>query len=600
MSRVRPSDFSAGKSVLLFGGIILVLLFAKALLIPLAFALALSFLLLPAVNFLEKRGLSRGRTVALVSVLTCAIFGTAAYFLSQQVLHVAQTLPSYSEHIQSEIDSIHSPSMEALKEAARMIEDYAGYLTTGGGKTIESATPVRVVGEGSEGLRATAELVMSVLDQLGQVGIVLIFTIYMLIYREELRHRLLMLAGLGQINSMTKAMGDATRLISKYLVLQIEVNACYGLLFGIGLHFLDVPDATLWGVIAGVVRIVPFVGSLSATVIPLLLSIAVSTNWVHPLLVVALFLVLELVAANVIEPRLFSSRTGTSELALVASAVFWAMLWGWPGLILATPLTVCVVVMGRHVPQFSFLHNMIGAEVELSPAAHVYERLLAMDQAEAWAIAERYLDGKPLGELYDGVIIPVLALAEEDKHKGTLSDVQSRFIRLSMAELVARLAEYTPALTATDERTARSLILEARRAELQKEFAVICIWAGDKGDELATVMLTQLLERDGHQTILLSADTISDDILRALAGEKETVIFLSALPPFAVAQTRALCQRVRTFLPENRIAVALWNSVEDPDEMLVRFGTARPDIVVGTLADSIGQVKRWQQASRKL
>jgi hypothetical protein len=380
--------------------------------------------------------------------------------------------------------------------------------------------------------------------------------------------------------------------------MQIQVNACYGIVFGVGLHFLGVPYAVLCGVIAGVLRIVPFVGSLAAIVFPLILSIAVSAGWWHPILVLALFIMLEVVVAYFVEPRLFSSRTGISELALLASAIFWSMLWGWPGLILSTPLTVCVVVMGRYVPQFSFLHSLLGTNAQLSPTAHVYERLLAMDRIEAWAIAERYLDGKPLVELYDSVVIPVLSMAEEDRHKGALTDVQAKFVRLSIEELVARLKEYQP--PSPEEKSTRSQILEALHAQLQKEFAVICVWAGNRGDELATQMLTQLLEQAGHQTILLRPDSLSDEILHALAGEKETVIFISALPPFAFAQTRALCQRVRTHLPDNRIAVALWHSGEDADAILVRFGAARPDVIVGTLADAMVQVKVWQGASRKV
>jgi predicted PurR-regulated permease PerM len=585
--------------VLLLGGIVLLLLFAKVLLIPLAFALALCFLLLPAVSQLEKRGIRRSLAVALVSLLVCVCVGAAAYFLSRQVLHVAQTLPSYSAHIQAEIDQVQSPSMETIKAAFTMVENYAGNLTSDAGKAVENATPVRVVGQGTDGLRMTAELIGAVLKPLGQAGIVLIFTIYMLINREELRHRLLLLAGMGHINSMTKAMGDAATRISQYLVMQLQVNACYGILFGVGLHLLGVPDATLWGVLAGVLRIVPFVGTLAAVAFPLVLSIAVSAGWWHPIFVLALFVVLELIVANFVEPWLFSSRTGISELALLASAIFWSMLWGWAGLILSTPLTVCVVVMGRYVPQFSFLHSLLGTNAKLSPAAHVYERLLAMDQKEAWAIAERYLDGKPLVELYDAVVIPVLSLAEEDRHKGALTEVQTKFVRLSMAELVARLTEYVQRGMYTNEISTRSLILEARRVELQKEFAVICISAGDKGDELATVMLAQLLERDGHQTILLTREALSDEILRALAREKETVVFISALPPFAFAQTRSLCQRVRTHMPDNRVAVALWNSSEDAEETLARFGSARPDVVVGTLAGAMEQVKGWQRATRK-
>jgi len=305
---------------------------------------------------------------------------------------------------------------------------------------------------------------------------------------------------------------------------------------------------------------------------------------------VGLFFVLEMTVANMIEPWIFSSRTGISSLALLGSAIFWSMLWGLPGLALSTPLTVCVVVLGRYVPQLSFLHTLLGSNAKLSPAACVYERLLAMDQAEAWAVAEKFLDGKPLAELYDSVIVPVLSLAEEDRHKGALSDVRWDFALLCLSELVARLSEYQPE---------KSMPVPASQALAEKEIAVVCFFTGDKADELATVMLTQLLERAGYQTLMLADDAMSDVILGSLATEKDTIIFISALPPFAFAQSRKLCQRVREHMAGNRVAVALWNSCEDADDMLTRFGAARPEVVVSTMAQSVRQVEAWQRATRR-
>jgi predicted PurR-regulated permease PerM len=600
MSDVRIPRYSASVSVLLFAGIVLLLLAAKVVLIPLAFALTLSFLLAPIIELLEKRGVRRKLAVAIVTTLTCACVVVGAYVLSREVLNVAQTLPGYRANMQRKIQALHASSEGSLAAAVVMIEDMTRDLAAGPDAQAGDTVRVRVVGERSDQLQATVKLVGSILEPLGQIGIVVIFTIYMLMNREELRHRLLLLAGMGNINVMTQALDDASVRISQYLIMQFQVNACYGIVFGIGLFLLHVPDATLWGVIAGTLRIVPYVGTLMGMVLPLTLSIAISSNWWNPLLIFALFLVLETTAAYVVEPRLFSSRTGISSLALLSSAIFWSMLWGWPGLVLSTPLTVCVVVLGRYVPQFSFLNSLLGTNARLSPAARLYERLLAMDQTEALAVAEAYLDGKPLIELYDAVVLPVLRLAEEDRHKGALSDVRGKFVLLSIGELVARLSDYQPTTSIQEEKSTFSRLIAASSAQFQKEFAVVCIAAGDKADELATAMLTQLLERAGLQTLMICADATSEEILRGLAAEQDTVIFISALPPFAFAQSRALCQRVRAYLPENRIAVALWNSEEDGEEMLARFGAARPQVVVSTLAQSIHQVEAWQRATRKV
>jgi predicted PurR-regulated permease PerM len=601
MSRVRHDRPSAAESIVVIVGIALLLIFAKVLLIPLAFALTLSFLLVPAVSWLEKKGLPRKIAVFIASALTCLTLIVGLFVLSRQVVNVAQTLPNYRANIQRKIGSLHSSAEGSLGVAIAMIEDLSGNLTMTATPAQTDAMPVRLVTAKSDQLFATEKLIGEFLEPVGEIGVVIIFTIYMLMNWEDLRHRMLLLAGMANINLMTRALEDATRRISRYLVMQFQVNACYGILFGTGLFILHVPEATLWGVIAGTIRIVPFAGTLLGMLLPLALSIAVSSSWLTPLGVLGLFLILEITAVNFVEPWLFSSKTGISSLALLASAIFWSMLWGWPGLVLSTPLTVCLVVLGRYVPQLSFLHNLLGTSAKLSPAAHVYERLLAMDQAEAWSIAERYLDSKPLMKLYDSVVIPVLSLAEEDRHKGALDAVQSKFVLLSMSEFVARLAEHRQKNEEEeDERSERSILIDALGVPLQKEIAVVCLSTGGRAAELTTLMLTQLLERAGHQTLMVMADAISDDILKALAAEKDTVVFISALPPFSFAQTRAVCQRVRTHLPENRIAVALWNSDEEGEDVLERFGAKRPDAVLGTLSQAVRQVRLWQQATRKI
>lgn len=597
MSRVGISGYSASTSVLLFGAILLLLLFGKVVLVPLAFAVTLAFSLAPAVVFLERHGIRRKAAVAIISIVTCACAVSGAYILSRQILNIAQTLPGYRANIQRKIDSLRSSSEGSFAGTVGLIEDMSRELAAGPNANANDAVRVRVVGEGSDELQALARIAGSILEPVGQVGIVVVFTIYILVNREDLRHRLLLLAGIGNINVMSQALKDASTRISQYLVMQFQVNACYGTLFGFGLFLLHIPEATLWGVIAGTLRIVPYVGTLMGMALPLTLSIAISSTWWPPVLVLALFLVLETTVANLVEPWLLSTQTGISALALLSSAIFWSMLWGWPGLVLSTPLTVCMVVLGRYVPQLSFLHNLLGKNATLSPSARIYERLLAMDESEVREIAEDYLQGKPLVKLYDAVILPVLSLTEEDKHKGVLEEVRWNFVLLSLGDLVARLSDYEPV---GEERSERSRLIAARRAVLQKEFAVICVPAGDKADELATVMLTQLLERGGHPTIILPADAMSEDILRSLAGEKDTVVFLAALQPFAFARTRALCQQVRTYLPDNRIAVAIWNSEEDPEDMLTRFGAARPDTVVCTLAHAEAQVEAWQRMTRKV
>jgi hypothetical protein len=397
---------------------------------------------------------------------------------------------------------------------------------------------------------------------------------------------------MGRISLMTQALQDAATRISQYLIFQAAVNAAYGTFFGFGLFLIGVPNATLWGVLAGILRIVPYVGTATGVILPLVVSVAIFSSWAQPLLIIGLFLTLELTSTNFVEPWLYSSRTGISSLALLAMAIFWALLWGWPGLILSTPLTVCIVVLGRYVPQLSFLHTLLGTDAELSTEALFYERLLAMDQREAHAIANRFLETKPLVELYDSVLIPALALVEQDRHQGLLDDIRSNFFFLSIGELVAELTDYHPKETTTPTHS-------YPRRHNQEDFAVVCISASDQADELTTHMLVQLMEQASHQTLHLPAASVSSEILDSLSNEINTVIFISALPPFAFSQARAICQRVRSHLPHNRIVIGLWNTPEDPDQApelaIERFGNGKPNVVVSTLAQAVRQITHWHQ-----
>jgi predicted PurR-regulated permease PerM len=631
---------------LLLAVLVLVLYFARELLIPLAFALTLAFLLGPAVERLERIRLPRLPAIAIVGALACILLSGVGFVVARQLLHVAQTLPLYRTTLQKKMASVHSPTERSIEKAVNSVEDIGTDLVASASPPApvvwpnapnQQPQPVRVVNPDGSQIQATAQMAATILKPIGTVAIIIVFTIYMLLKREELRNRLLLLAGMGHISLMTQALQDAATRISQYLVMQVAVNAAYGLCFGAGLYFIGVPDSTLWGVLAAILRVIPYVGTATSLILPLIVSFALPSPWA-PVLVIGLFLALELTVTNFLEPWLYGSRTGISALALLAMAIFWTLLWGWPGLVLSTPLTVCMVVLGRYVPQMSFLHTLLGTDAELSADAHFYERLLAMDQPEAHAIADRFLreDDKSLVELYDAVLIPALSLAEQDRHQGALDDVHSNFLFLSIGELVAELTSYrpkqpadtipsdllpngdlpvavgprqTPSQTpptdpdgeqAPSDSAARKsptqyAALEALPSPTRKEFAVVCISASDQADELTALMLAQLMEQADHSTLLLSADSLSNELLDTLAKETETVIFISALPPFAFSHARSICQRVRTHLPANRICIGFWNTADDPEQTLERFGNGRPTVVLSTLSQALQQIAQWQE-----
>ena len=594
MSQTRSTEFSRVTPFLVLALTVLTLFFARELLIPLAFALTLAFLLAQPVGRLEARRVPRVLAVTITGVIAFTIICGVGYVVARQLLNVASDLPTYRLNIKQKMDSVQSPVFQSLQKAFAALQDISGDITTTATApntqlTPAQVQPVRVIDPNRTQLQSAEELLMSFLRPIGTFGVVIIFTIYLLMKREDLRHRILLLAGMGHISIMTQALQDAATRISQYLLFQAAVNAAYGILFGFGLYLIGVPNATLWGVVAAILRVIPYVGTATSLVLPLIVSVAISSSWAPPLMIIGLFFILELTSTNFVEPWLFSSRTGISSLALLAMAIFWALLWGWPGLILSAPLTVCMVVLGRYVPQMSFLHTLLGTDAELSAEALFYERLLAMDQKEAHAVATRFLEDKSLVGLYDGVLIPALALVEQDRHQGNLDENRCNFFFLSIAELIAELTDYT-------EKEAESS--GSPHISKKKDFAIVCISASDQADDLATQMLVQLVERASYQTLLLRG-YISSQILDSLANEPNTVIFISALPPFAFAQARAICQRVRSHLPHNRIVIGLWNPTEDPDMAhdlsIERFGPGKPTAVVNTLAKAVRQVTHWHR-----
>ena len=597
----------SNEPLLVLGLVLLTLYFARDLLIPLAMALSLNFLLAPAVIALERLRLPRLPAVILVVFLASAFMAVVGWVVVRQLLDVASALPSYRQNIDDKLSSIHAPTTGPVGSAIYGIKVLNQELLSANAppppvqpetdktrntprtrgtprstpQTVPSnsaPTPVVVVPPATSDREYAQQLLKPVIKPLGMLGMVVVFTIYMLFKREDLRNRLLLLAGMSRLNVMTQALNDAARRISSYLLMNVLVNASYGLVFGIGLFLLHVPNATLWGVLLGILRMVPYVGMIIGGGLPMCFAFAVFPGWWTPLFVLLMFAALEIAVSNFIEPWLYGNHTGISPLALVTTAMVWTLLWGLPGLILSTPLTVCLIVMGRYVPQMSFLHILLGDEAELAPEAHFYERLLAMDQTEAHNIADKFLDGHRLVDLYDGVVLPALSLAEQDRHKGFLDDARGTFLFQSATELIAELSDYRSPLPDSPD--------DAEEAA-DRACPVVCIPAADQADEIAAVMLAQLLEHRGHKTMLLPTAALTSEIVDRLREEPSTTIFISALPPFAFVHARNLCLQVRDFLPDNRILIGLWGATGDSEVLRERFGSGRPESVATTLARAI-------------
>lgn len=594
--------------IILLALVLLGLYFARDVLIPLAMALTLNFLLTPAVMQFERWRLRRISAVVLVVIVAFALVGGVGWIVTRQLIEVVNSLPHYRGNIHSKLVQLHAPTTGPWSQTVKSIREIGAELSEdsresnplepvlpakGGQRARQQAqlpaqpTPVVVIPQPETGRQYLRDLLRPVLKPLGMLGMVLIFTVYMLLKREDLRNRLLLLAGIGRLNLMTQALNDAAERISRYLVVNVLVNFSYGVIFAIGLYLLGVPNATLWGVLLAILRMVPYVGTMAVGAVTLSYTLAVFNSWWHPLWVFLLFAVLEIAVSNFVEPHLYGSHTGISALALVTMAIVWTLLWGWPGLVVSTPLTVCLIVFGRYVPQMSFLHILLGDDAELAPEAHFYERLLAMDQAEAHNIADRFLEGRNLVDLYDGVVMPALIMTEQDRHKGVLDDVRSSYLFQSATELIAELTDYKSPLATEPPCDPEAVPVRSN--------PMICVPAGDQADEIAATMFAQLLEQCGHKTLLLPATALSPEILSRLAEERGTMICISAVPPFAFVQARNMALRLRQALPHNRMLVGLWGGTGSKEALRERFGNARPDAIVTTLREAMNLVKEYEQ-----
>jgi predicted PurR-regulated permease PerM len=585
MTRTRRGLLT-NEPLILLALVLLALYFAREVLIPLAMALTLNFLLTPAVMFFERLRLKRVSSVVLVVFVASAVVGGVGFIVARQLIGVVNELPNYRQHISTKLSELNMSVNNPLGQTVKSIE-VIGETLSEESAAVTKATPVRVVPPPESTSRYLGELVRPVMGPLATLGMVLIFTIYMLLKREDLRNRLLLLAGVGRLNLMTQALNEAAERISRYLVMTFLVNGSFGVVFAIGLYLLRVPNATLWGALLAMLRMVPYAGTMIAGVATVGYTLVYFDSWWQPLWVFLLFAGLEIAISNFVEPHLYGRNTGISALALVTMAIVWTLLWGWAGLVVSTPLTVCLIVFGRYVPQMSFLHILLGEEAELAPEARFYERLLATDQAEAHNIADRFLESRGIVDLYDQVVMPALIMTEQDRHKGALDEVRCSYLFQSATELIAELTDYkSKALNDTGCDP---------RIDLVRTNPIVCVPANDQADEIAATMLAQLLEQCSHKTVLLPSTALSPEILSRLAEERGTILCISAVPPFAFAHARTLAIRLRQSVPSNRILIGLWNTNGDKDVLRERFGQARPDFVVSTLREALDQIKECER-----
>jgi predicted PurR-regulated permease PerM len=588
-------DVSAGSRLLTLVGIVVViagLYLGRQVLIPFALAVVLAFLLAPIVGLLEKCHFGRVPSVLSVLVLSFVLMTAVGWGVTNQLMAILDHLADYKTNIHDKIAALRAPGNGGLGKATATVNDLSRELSAASesaednkigrnaGKqpiAVQVAAPPR---DAAEYLRDVAGPLTGILET---CGIVVIFTLFILLKREDLRNRLLRLAGSDQLNVMTEALDEASQRLGRYLLLQFVVNAAYGLLFGLGVYFIKIPHPLLWGVFGSLLRFVPYIGAPVAAALPMGMALAVFPGWSQVVLTFALFLFLELTITNFIEPWLYGTHTGVSSLAILVAAIFWAMLWGPVGLILSTPLTLCLILMGRYIPQLNFLDILLGDEPVLSPQAHFYQRLLALDDEEARDIADKYLKENPIGNLYDSVLIPALSLAEKDRHMNVLDETRTKFIHQSTRELIEELYEgsQNAPIPGSDDSSAPPMAIQSPSGP-----RVVCIPARDEADEIVGTMVMHLLRRAGYDAEALPIAAVST-MLEQLEQLHPDVVCVSALPPFAAMQAKSLCKRLRQRCPKVKILLGLWEFPGGVAKAQERIGLSCVDLIGTSLAQIV-------------
>ncbi len=561
-----------------------------------------------------ERWIGRIAAVLLAVILIFSVIGAAGWMLTRQLVDLATKLPDYKVNIEAKLHAFDHPSGGAFSKLSRTFTELkkelpggsapsAPLVTQKAGKPASAvvarspqpspaAVPVQVV-ETSRGnpIELMKAIVAPLLGPLGTAALVLLLVIFMLLQREDLRSRFIRLIGQGRISATARAMEDAGDRVSRYLRLQLLINVTFGVCIALGLYLIGVPNAMLWGSLGAVLRFIPYLGSWIATTLPTVVALAVSPGWTMPLLTIALFIVIELVVANVVEPFLYGKHTGISSIALIVAAVFWTWLWGPLGLMLSTPLTVCLVVMGRHVSRLSFLSTLLSDEEALTPAQECYHRLLIDGLDEASALAEAYVKENSVTALYDAVLIPVVSAAEMDHRREALDAEQRAAVEQGVRDIIEDFGNRpTPASKVEADQLVAEHIPAAPLPAL--ECRLYCLPARADRDEIAGSMLAQLMAASGAEVQNASARLAAGELIELTDKSNVDVACISVVAPSTVIHARYLATKLRARLTNLKIVVGLWGATENLTEAAQRLRDSGADEVVTTLADAAVQIAK--------
>jgi predicted PurR-regulated permease PerM len=552
--------------------VLALLYWAQAVLIPVALSLLLTFLLAPVVDWLERIYLGKIPAVIIAVFFAFSILAVMGWMITSQLTKLAGDLPKYEANIKKKIADVRQMgkggAIERVQESVEEIKEEIN-KSEPGKKSTSSPREVVVKGQDSATFWPVPAVAGSLVERLASAGLAIVLVIFMLFERADLRNRLIRLIGYGRLTVTTRALEEAGNRISRYLLAQSAINAFYGVAVGVALSLIGLPYAILWGVLGALLRFIPYVGPSLAALMPSVLALAAFDGWLWPLIVVALFAALELFTNAVLETLLYSDSAGVSQVALLIAIAFWTWLWGPIGLLMATPLTVCLVVLGKYVPQLEFISVLMSDEPVAESDIIFYQRLLAGDQDEAAQIVQDYLKSHAPENVYDDVLLPALNYAKLDRERGGLTEQEHEAI-------------------VTMTRNVLETVDPARQAEVAEEpgggpiavakIHVLACPADDDSDEVASIMLRQTLSAQKYELEIMPEEKLASEIIDAAAERNPGLVCIAALAPGGLAQARYLCKRLRARFPDLKIIVGRWGlrgETEDAHKSLLAGGADR-------------------------
>ncbi len=619
--------------------VLVLLYFGKPVLLPVALGVLLAFILNPVVQVLEKWRLGRIPSVIVASSMAFLLIAMAMWALASQIQALASELPNHTDEIKNKIESFRAsesstigrltgmfrelfPSESGLEEAAREAATSSGI---GEGNSVDSPepasdnpgqpaatesgqppAPVFVVREpipAPATLETATAILLPVFEPLAMSALVIVLVIFLLVERENVRYRAISLMGDSALTGTTRLMRDAADRVSRYLLYLFGVNAAFGLWFGLGLYFLGVPYAPLWGFLTLCFRFIPFVGSPASVLFPLLISIATSSGWAQPVWVALFFSVSELLTANVIEPIVFGKTTGLTPIALLLAVLFWTWVWGPIGLLLSTPLTVCMVVLGQHIPHLRSLKVLLAEQPVLDARLQYFQRLIAGDAREAERVVASYVEETGNAGAFDNVLVPALRWTRRERAAENISAAEENFIHettIAIVQEVLKSAAETPNIATTQDASGdpkqEDHSSSPESQPVAAKMKIYCHPVHHEFEEVAQLMLTGLLD-SGCEPILSTTRSLPGKVVDEIETHNPDAVVLTIVPPGGIPQVKFLLNSIRARCPGVYVIVAFLSRPRDYDELLVQLRSDGATWLTTSLAQTASQIEQIRQGT---